>query len=292
MKSLQFSVPANTNKSISIQEDIMTHFYPYFHRHDETQIMWIVRGHGTLAIEQNLLNFSDGDIFYLGANQAHVFKADFKKNEKHKVHAISIFFDPHKKISGVFDLPEFEELKDFISDSEVGFQVSQELKADISSKIKQLQQLKGIEQIICFIKILNNLMQNKTSHIPLSAGKNMSNHISDNDKRIIDAQSYIRKHFAQQKLTLDDIAEQACLTPQAFCRSFKKRTGITYIQYLNELRVQRACKLLTSSGMNSISSVAFNSGFNSLTNFNRVFRTIMKYSPKEYLKRYKETIMD
>jgi gentisate 1,2-dioxygenase len=63
MKSLQFSVPANTNKSISIQEDIMTHFYPYFHSHDETQIMWIVKGHGTLAIEQNLLNFSDGDIF-------------------------------------------------------------------------------------------------------------------------------------------------------------------------------------------------------------------------------------
>ena len=270
----------------------MTHFYPYFHRHDETQIMWIVKGHGTLAIEQNLLNFSDGDIFYLGANQAHVFKADFKKNEKHKVHAISIFFDPSKKISGVFDLPEFEELKDFISDSEVGFQVSQELKTDISSKIKQLQQLKGIEQIICFIKILSDLMQNKTLHIPLSAGKNMSNHISDIDKRIIDAQSYIRKHFTQQKLTLDDIAEQACLTPQAFCRSFKKRTGITYIQYLNELRVQRACKLLTSSGMNSISSVAFNSGFNSLTNFNRVFRTIMKYSPKEYLKRYKETIME
>lgn len=84
MKSLQFSVPANTNKSISIQEDIMTHFYPYFHRHDETQIMWIVKGHGTLAIEQNLLNFSDGDIFYLGANQAHVFKADFKKMKNTK----------------------------------------------------------------------------------------------------------------------------------------------------------------------------------------------------------------
>ncbi len=129
---------------------------------------------------------------------------------------------PVKRFPAFFDLPEFEELKDFISDSEVGFQVSQELKTDISSKIKQLQQLKGIEQIICFIKILSDLMQNKTLHIPLSAGKNMSNHISDNDKRIIDAQSYIRKHFTQQKLTLDDIAEQACLTPQAFCRSFKK----------------------------------------------------------------------
>ncbi|MGL5233313.1 MAG: AraC family transcriptional regulator [Empedobacter falsenii] len=292
MKSLQFSVPDNNNKSIGIQEDIMSHFYPYFHRHDDTQIMWIVKGHGTLAIEQNLLNFQDGDIFYLGANQAHVFKADFKKNEKHKVHAISIFFDPYKKISGILDLPEFGELKDFISNSEVGFQVAQDLKTEISDKIKALQKLKGIEQILCFVEILNKLMLNKAQHIPLSAGKNQANHISDNDKRIIDAQSYIKKNFTQQKLTLNDIAEQACLTPQAFCRSFKKRTGITYIQYLNELRVQRACKLLTSSAMSSISSVAFNSGFNSLTNFNRVFRSVMKSSPKEYLKRYKETILD
>ena len=119
----------------------------------------------------------------------------------------------------------------------------------------------------------------------------MSNHISDNDKRIIDAQSYIRKHFTQQNLHWMILQNRLVLHHRHFADR-SKRTGITYIQYLNELRVQRACKLLTSSGMNSISSVAFNSGFNSLTNFNRVFRTIMKYSPKEYLKRYKETIME
>lgn len=97
-------------------------------------------------------------------------------------------------------MPEFEELKDFISGSEVGFQVAQELKANISGKIKELQKMQGVEQIMCFIKILNDLMLNKTLHIPLSAGKNFSGHISDNDKRIIDAQSYIRKNFAQQNL--------------------------------------------------------------------------------------------
>ncbi|WP_261512296.1 AraC family transcriptional regulator [Chryseobacterium paludis] len=292
MKSLQFSVPANTSKSIRIQEDIMTNFYPYFHRHDETQIMWIVKGHGTLAIEQSLFNFEAGDIFYLGSNQSHVFKADFNKDEKHKVHSVSIFFDPYKKIAGVFDLPEFEELKNFITHSEFGFQVSHELKAEIGNEITELQKLMGIDQIINFVKILSHLMQNRHLHIPLSTGKNLPSHISDNDKRIINAQNYIKKNFAENKLTLDNVAKEACMTPQAFCRSFKKRTGITYIEYLNDLRVQRACKLLTSSNMYNISSVAFNSGFNSLTNFNRVFRMIMKYSPKEYLKRYKETIMD
>lgn len=292
MKSLQFSVPANTNKSIRIQEDIMTDFYPYFHRHEETQIMWIVKGHGTLAIEQSLFNFEAGDIFYLGSNQSHVFKADFNTNEKHNVHSISIFFDSHKKMAGIFDLPEFEELKNFITYSEIGFKVSHELKIHISNNIKELQISTGIDQVLNFVKILSHLMQNRHLHIPLSTEKNLPSHISDNDKRIIDAQNYIKKNFAENKLTLDNVAKEACMTPQAFCRSFKKRTGITYIEYLNDLRVQRACKLLTSSNMYSIASVAFNSGFNSLTNFNRVFRMIMKSSPKEYLKRYKETIMD
>lgn len=291
MKSLQFSVPANTNTSIRIQEDVMTNFYPYFHRHNETQIMWIVKGHGTLVVEQNMLNFQAGDIFYLGANQAHLFKADFKENEKHTVHAISIFFDPDKKISGVLDLPEFEELKQFIADSETGFQVASEVRIGIGNNIRELQKSKGINQILGFMKILSDLMQNRHLHISLSAGKNLPNPISNNDKRIIDAQNYIKKNFTQNTLTLDCVAKQACLTPQAFCRSFKKHTGITYIQYLNELRVQKACKLLTTSSINSISSIAFNSGFNSLTNFNRVFRMITKYSPKEYLKYYKDTVV-
>lgn len=292
MKSLQFSVPADTNKSIRIQEDIMPNFYPYFHRHAETQIMWIIKGHGTLAIEQNLFTFEEGDIFYLGANQSHVFRGDLNKDEKQNVHSVSIFFDPHKKISAFFSLPEFEDLKNFISHSEVGFQVNTKLKTNIGERISALQKTKGVEQIIDFIRILNCLMQNRHLHISLSSEKNVSIHISDYDQRIIDAQTYIKKNFAENKLTLDIIAQKACMTPQAFCRSFKKRTGVTYIEYLNELRIQRACKLLISSNMYSISSVAFNSGFNSITNFNRVFKSIMKYSPKEYLKHYRIAIMD
>lgn len=290
MKSLQFSVPANINTSIRVQEDVMNNFYPYFHRHNETQIMWIVKGHGTLVVEQNILDFQSGDIFYLGANQAHVFKADFNKNEKHMVHAVSIFFEPEKKISAIFDLPEFEELKNFITDSGIGFHVATEVKEDLGRSIRELQRSKGISQMLNFIKILADLMQSRHLHIPLSAGKNLPASISDNDQRIMDAQDYIKKHFTEHTLTLAEVARQACLTPQAFCRSFKKRTGVTYTQYLNDLRVHRACKLLTSSSISSISSIAFNSGFNSLTNFNRVFRMIMKFSPKEYLKCYKDTV--
>jgi AraC-like DNA-binding protein len=95
-----------------------------------------------------------------------------------------------------------------------------------------LQKTQGIEQIIDFIKILNHLMQNRHLHIPLSSEKNLPNHISDNDQRIIDAQNYIKKNFTQHKLTLDNIAKEACMTPQAFCRSFKNVPGLLIFNIL------------------------------------------------------------
>ncbi len=64
-------------------------------------------------------------------------------------------------------------------------------------------------------------MQNRHLHIPLSSEKKLPDHISDTDQRIIDAQNFIKKNFAQHKLTLDLIAKEACMTPQAFCRSLK-----------------------------------------------------------------------
>ncbi len=95
-----------------------------------------------------------------------------------------------------------------------------------------LQKTQGVEQILDFIKILNYLMLNRHLHVPLSSEKNLPNHISDNDQRIIDAQFYIKKNFTQHKLTLDTIAKEACMTPQAFCRSFKKHTELLIFNIL------------------------------------------------------------
>lgn len=287
MRSLQFSVPTTGDASIDIQEDIMAGFYPYFHRHEETQIMWIIKGTGTLAVEQHLIDFKAGDIFYLGANQSHVFKARFEEGEQHRVHAISVFFDPFKKLAAFFSLPELASLKTFILHAETGFKVAPAIKKTVGVALHALKEQQGFEQVFAFIRVLNCLREYHQQHIFLPGSKNHSASVSDSDRRILEAKEYIRKKFAHQTLCLQEIAAQANLTPQAFCRSFKKHTGVTYIEYLNELRVQEACKLLTADRLNSISSAAYNSGFNSLTNFNRVFRSLIGCPPKEYLKRYR-----
>ena len=77
------------------------------------------------------------------------------------------------------------------------------------------------------------------------------------------------------------------MTPQAFCRYFKKHTLHTFIGFLNEVRINEACKKLTDGQYDSIATVAYNCGFNSITNFNRVFKTITGKSPSEYIESYR-----
>ena len=101
--------------------------------------------------------------------------------------------------------------------------------------------------------------------------------------------NYILQNY-NREVTLEDVAAEAHLTPQAFCRYFKKHTGVTFVAFLNEMRVNEACKKLARGDFENISSVAYQCGFNSITNFNRVFKNVSGTSPKTYLAKYRSNI--
>ena len=92
---------------------------------------------------------------------------------------------------------------------------------------------------------------------------------------------FTMNHFEKQ-ITLDAIAEIANMTKNAFCKYFKKRTNKTYVQFLNELRIEQACKLLIANKDFSIIQIAEASGFNNISNFNRQFKSIKKINPSEF----------
>src|SRR5699024_3199880 len=122
--------------------------------------------------------------------------------------------------------------------------------------------------------------------IPLSEGENNHSYSEEKGKRIQKIYDYVLENF-QNTIKLDEIAQQANYTTPAFCRYFKKHTGKTFTQFLNELRVNEVCKLLIEERENlSISEIAYKCGFNSITNFNRIFKTIMGCSPMKYRKQY------
>ncbi|NML19254.1 AraC family transcriptional regulator [Pseudoflavitalea sp. G-6-1-2] len=284
MKILQFTIPVPINQTIIVQKDLLPYFYPHLHRHHEIQLTWVRKGEGTLVADNNMHSFTSNEIFWLGANQPHLFKSDpsyFAPKSKKTISALTIFFNPNGQLASFFDLPETRNIKKFIQQHSSGFKVPQQHVAEISNLILQLKDGSGVEQMISFLDIFKKLLSYKKLS-PLSTLSQPQDYSENEGIRIATIYNYIMQHY-DKPITLEDIAKQAHMTPQAFCRYFKKHTRLTFVNFLNEVRINEACKKLTEGSYDSITTVAYNCGFNSITNFNRVFKRVTSQSPSEYV---------
>lgn len=295
MKVLLFTIPVPGDKNILVRHDVVPYFYQHLHRHEEIQLTWIQKGEGTLVVDNNMYPFGPNEIYYLGANQAHVFKSDpqyFSPKSKRTVQAITIHFNPNGKLAALFDLAEMKHILSFLQRHKNGFMVPGDHSSYIAHKMQLVNQTSGADQMIAFIDILK-----KFSCIPnlteLSTHTQFST-VSEHDGiRLSTIYHYIMANFSKN-ITLEEVAHMAHMTPQAFCRYFKKRTLHTFVSFLNEVRINEACKKLTNSDGDSISisAIAYNCGFNTITNFNRVFRSVIGKSPSEYIDDYFKNTYD
>lgn len=291
MKVLQFTIPVPLDKSIIVQKDILPYFYPHLHRHKEIQLTWIQQGEGTLVADNNMHAFRPNEIYWLGANQPHIFKSEasyFQPKSRKKIIALVIFFNPDGELAGFFNLPEIKMLKNFIQQHQSGFKVPQEHSTEISNRMLKVAGSSGTEQLLQFVALLKQL-SGYHDFVPLAAGQNMQPVSEHEGIRIGHIYNYIMHHY-DQPITLEDAAKQAHMTPQAFCRFFKKHTLHTFVSFLNEVRINEACKKLTDGTYDNIASVAYTCGFNSITNFNRVFKTVTNKSPSEYMNSYFQSV--
>jgi AraC-like DNA-binding protein len=289
MKVVQFTIPVAKENSVIVQEDIMPHFYNHLHRHNETQITWIIKGEGTLIAGNYMQPFRANDIYIIGANQPHIFKNDaayFAKRSKKKVHALSIFFNTHGFLKSVLDLPETKNIKKFVESSIYGLQAPTIKLQTITTAMLLVKSVKSGYRLAAFIRLMQILADIKTCK-PL-ASISPENSFSDNEGlRMNNIYQFTMANYAEN-IKLKQVADIAFLTPQAFCRYFKKHTRKTYIDFLNEIRINEACKKMLAGDFNSMSSIAFETGFNSAISFCRVFKKVTGKSPLQYKKAYEE----
>ncbi|KQC01709.1 AraC family transcriptional regulator [Pedobacter sp. Hv1] len=291
MKVLQFTIPVAHDNTIIVQEDNMAHFYPYLHRHKEVQLMWIKEGEGTLVVDNNMYAFRKNDIYLLGANQPHLFKSNaeyFNEGSDLKVQALMIFFDPNGKLMPVLALPEMQMLRSFLQQHQSGYKVPAEHVDTVIQKMLSMQYAKNQEIVIQFLNLLHTLQQIGNQAEGLS-NKSLSSFSESEGIRIGHIFNYLMQHY-ERPISLDEVAAEAHMTPQAFCRYFKKHTRQTFVEFLNELRINEACKKLTSGKFENIATVVYTCGFNSVTNFNRVFKAKKGEAPKAYLNHYFKNI--
>lgn len=285
MKVLSFTIPVAHDKTIIVQEDIASDFYPHLHRHEEIQLTLVLKGKGTLVVGNSMHAFGPSELFLIGANMPHVFKSD-KVNccDEENVHVLTIFFNTKGKLTSLFDLPELKNVHSFFSQHYSGFRVPMHSFSEISGKMFSIKYATGLDQLMQFFQLLKalSLLNNIT---PLTNDMESQSFSDHEGMRISTIYNFIMRHYSRD-IKLEEVAATAFMTPQAFCRYFKKHTRLTFVSFLNEVRINEACKKLINGSYDSVSSVAYDCGFNSITNFNRVFKTTVGKSPREYMNHF------
>lgn len=289
MKVLQFTVPIAQKGSVAVQEDILPYFYNYYHRHTEAQITLIIRGEGTFIAGNYTQPFKPGEVYILGANQPHIFRADpsyFDNPKDESIHAIHIYFNQDSLLNCILQMHELESIRKFMQSTANGFQLPGQYCASAARLIKRVNRAERVNRLFEFFRLMNFFANDVKNWKSLSNGFFKYAFTDSEGIRMNDVYQYTIEHYAEE-ISLKKVSEVAHITPHAFCKYFKKHTRKTYMSFLNEIRINEACKRIISGDFDSISTIAYSIGFNNTITFNRVFKKVTGMTPTNYITDYK-----
>ncbi|MDX1637357.1 MAG: AraC family transcriptional regulator [Balneolaceae bacterium] len=291
-QSIYFKLPKTAREGFFVQYDELTHFYDQLHHHPELQLIYIIEGTGDLFIGDSITSFSDGELFLIGANQNHLFKSDpsyFEEENSCKSRSISVFFNEDSLGSNFFEMKEMSTIQDLVKRADRGIHFLPDISTEIGVHLIQICNETGFTKFINILKILQELAV--TTDFRYLADISSAKPPSEEDSRRVNSViSYILKHY-KEDIKLETIAEVAHYSKAAFCKFFKKRTRKTFCEFLNEVRISQACKQLKNSDKN-ISRVGYECGYNNISHFNRQFKKITGITPREYIKKHKNSMTD
>ncbi len=276
MKVLPFKIPKPKNEALIYQEDRERIFYGQLHQHQEIQISLVVKGSGSFVVADTINEYQEGDILVIGEYLPHVFKSDSDKSDESIM--CSLFFKKDSFGKHFFELTDMAETKEFFKGSEYGLKVLSK-KQKITKQFNKLSHQNKIERVATLLKILNLISTAEST--PLSSFVYKKRYTDDEGKRMNDVFEYAMEKF-YEPITLEEIADKAHMNKNSFCRYFKKRTNKTFFQFLIEIRIENACKLITSSPDLSIAMISEQCGFGTIANFNRKFKEIKGLTPTDY----------
>tara|TARA_R110002049_G_scaffold285400_1_gene466260 strand:+ start:9527 stop:10399 length:873 start_codon:yes stop_codon:yes gene_type:complete len=253
----------------------------YWHFHPELELVYVNKGQGKTHIGNHLSYFNNSQLILIGSNLPH---NGFTDRLTANGSETTVQFKSNFLGDNFTNIPEMVNVLSLFDRAKKGIRFKMETKAVIGPKIDNLMEYVGLERVIKFLEILNYLASTDDYTMLNADGFAFEAEAQDSSKIDI-IFKYVNKNF-QNHITLDDISEEVSMTVPAFCRYFKKATGKTFTQLVNEYRVVHATKLLNESTM-SIADICFECGFNNFSHFNKQFNEITGKSASNYRKEIK-----
>lgn len=276
MNDIQQEITPLTNEDFFI---ILNHpnadfDYP-IHCHPEYEINVVMKTRGSRVVGDSEEYFGDLDMVMTGPYVPHVWKSDLMNN-----HVITIQFSSDLLNYQIVGKRLFAPIRQLLQDSMQGLQFYGADAERIKDEIIELTRMQGFQTATKFLNILNSLAHASRRKLVSNMYESEILISQSKSRRISKVCKYIEENISQ-KISLSDAAMLVNMSDSAFSHFFKKKTGISFITYINNLRVAKACDLLASTSL-SASEICYDCGFNNKSNFIRIFTKRKNMTPIEY----------
>jgi len=275
--------------SFTVKELTEPHFDPNWHFHPHYQLFLVEEGTGTRFIGDSIKPFGPGDLVFLGPNLPHLWRSDqpyFAKQSDLSTSGIVVYFPEDFLGNDFFQKPEMTAIRQLLNQVRRGLEWTGNTRNHAEATLRALVgQPVGFTRLLRFLTLLDELSHAVDYRYLTSPGYTNTVKPAETDRMQV-VHDYVLEHFPDD-LSLDTIADLAGLTPPAFCRYFKVHANKTFSEFVSEVRIGHACKLLLGGKLN-ITQISFESGFRTLSNFNRQFKDITGQTPSNYVKNYRQ----
>lgn len=282
MKPRLLKIHSPEIESFSARRDLTPTVNSIWHYHEELELVYFKKGEGTQFIGDNISRFKSGDVVLVGPNLPHYWRFDqdyFQANGKsadiYVVHFHSHFLGQH-----FLEVPENRELKKLISNSSRGLQISLPNISDVIDLIIKTVETVNSKRLLYLLEALSEISSKNNELSAIASMGFKYGYLSEEQDQIQNIYNYTLNNY-QKKITLHEIAEVAKVSPNTFCKFFKSRSKKNYTDFVNEIRVGQACKLLIENKLR-INEVCFESGFNNFASFHKCFKKVTGKSPLQY----------
>jgi AraC-like DNA-binding protein len=286
MKPSFHKVPVNIQSSFGIEYNIAPNFGKIWHYHPELELHYVVRGEGLRFIADKISNFSSGDIILLGENLPHTFRCSdeyYQHSNELEVESIVIQFLPDCLGNDLFNLPEAYLIPKLFETAKTGMVIAGETRKKLAALMKQATIASQMEKLILFLSILN-LLAETDEYEPITSAYTFYSPNESDTIRLNKIYSYTLTNY-KKEISLEEISSISHLSVTSFCRYFKLMTKKTYYDFLIEIRISHACRLLVEDKIPT-EVICFNCGFNNVSNFYRHFKKVSGMTPMDYKRKH------
>ncbi|MFN3379630.1 MAG: AraC family transcriptional regulator [Runella zeae] len=283
MKPILKIVNTQQSEAFQIMKVNDSYFFPNWHFHPELEIMLIQQGSGIRFFGNSMERFQAGDVVLHGSNIPHLYRSDkeyYQKDSPLLSKATVVYFKENFLGDHFWQLSPIAPIKKLLTLSRRGIKFQGETKEELKRQIQMLDEQKNsIGRIIDLLSILKIMAETKEYELLLNTA--FTKYVSEDEcERINKVYQFIIDNYTENP-TLEQVSAVANMSETAFCRYFKSHTNKTYTQFLNDIKVDNACRLLIDNRL-SISQICFETGFNNFTHFNHQFKKITGITPKQY----------